>query len=177
MLCLHACLYTICVPGACGGQKRVLDPLGLELWAAGSCLSLLSKLEEQRVLLTIEPSLQLLNQPPSLSSPPFPPSLFTYLPPSLSSSLLLSSQVFCQRNRHLANVLSCRDPSLGSRYQEGSTPTKNTKDKLCAYLDGTGIPWFLDGSLRSLGIFTLSLLISSWPLPSPIRRFVIVPLG
>lgn len=29
--CLHVCLCTACVPGARRGQKRVLEPLGLEL--------------------------------------------------------------------------------------------------------------------------------------------------
>lgn len=28
---LHVCMCTVCVSGACGVQKRVLDPLGLEL--------------------------------------------------------------------------------------------------------------------------------------------------
>ena len=28
---LQVCLRTMCVPGACGGQKRVSDPLELEL--------------------------------------------------------------------------------------------------------------------------------------------------
>lgn len=29
--CLHMCLYTMCVPGALRGQKKMLDPLELEL--------------------------------------------------------------------------------------------------------------------------------------------------
>ena len=28
---LSACIHTTCMPGALGGQKRALDPLGLEL--------------------------------------------------------------------------------------------------------------------------------------------------
>lgn len=34
MFYLHVCLFTICVPGACGTQKRKLDPVGLELQKA-----------------------------------------------------------------------------------------------------------------------------------------------
>lgn len=31
MFCVHACLFTMCVLGALGGQKRVSDPPELEL--------------------------------------------------------------------------------------------------------------------------------------------------
>lgn len=34
--CLRACMYVYLVPGAQGGQKRVLGPLALELWMVGS---------------------------------------------------------------------------------------------------------------------------------------------
>ena len=57
---LHVCLRTICEPSAYGGQKRGLDPLGLELsdgcvlpcgcWEPNPGLP-----QEQPVLLTIEP--------------------------------------------------------------------------------------------------------------------------
>lgn len=29
-VCLHVCVCTTCVPGACGGQKTVLGPLEME---------------------------------------------------------------------------------------------------------------------------------------------------
>jgi hypothetical protein len=48
------------LPGACRGQKRVWDPLEVELQVAVSWESNLGPEEEQPVLLTIEPSLQLL---------------------------------------------------------------------------------------------------------------------
>lgn len=35
-LCLHVCLYTACVLGACGGQRRAVDALELELQMVGS---------------------------------------------------------------------------------------------------------------------------------------------
>lgn len=31
MLCLHVSVCASCVPGACGGQKKLLNPLELEL--------------------------------------------------------------------------------------------------------------------------------------------------
>lgn len=31
MFCLHVDMCTMCVPGACGGQRKVLDPPELEL--------------------------------------------------------------------------------------------------------------------------------------------------
>lgn len=34
--CLHACLCTMCVPGAARGQKKVSEPLQLELEVAMS---------------------------------------------------------------------------------------------------------------------------------------------
>lgn len=34
--CLHAHVYTMCMPGPCGSQKRMSDPLGLELKAVVS---------------------------------------------------------------------------------------------------------------------------------------------
>lgn len=62
MCYLLVCLCATCMPGADGGQKRVLDPLGLELadaadqsyegWELNS-----GPLEEQQVFLTIEPLL------------------------------------------------------------------------------------------------------------------------
>lgn len=30
-ICLHACMCTTCIPGACGGHKMALDSLDLEL--------------------------------------------------------------------------------------------------------------------------------------------------
>jgi hypothetical protein len=33
VFCLHVCLYTICILSAGGGQKRVSDPVGLQLRA------------------------------------------------------------------------------------------------------------------------------------------------
>lgn len=38
MLCLHGCLCTTCVPGANGGQKRMLAALELELQTIVNCL-------------------------------------------------------------------------------------------------------------------------------------------
>lgn len=32
LVCLSVCKYIMCMSGACGGQKRGPDPLGLELW-------------------------------------------------------------------------------------------------------------------------------------------------
>lgn len=32
IFCLHLCLHNICVPDACGGQKRPLDHPELDLW-------------------------------------------------------------------------------------------------------------------------------------------------
>lgn len=56
--CLHACLCTICMPGACGGRKTASVPLGLKLQTAVShtwVLKLnLGLLEEQPLLLTTE---------------------------------------------------------------------------------------------------------------------------
>ena len=37
MFCLYACLCTLCVPDACGGQKKVSDLLDLELQMIVSC--------------------------------------------------------------------------------------------------------------------------------------------
>lgn len=34
---MHVCMYTMCKPVACRGQKRKMDPLELELHAAMSC--------------------------------------------------------------------------------------------------------------------------------------------
>lgn len=31
VVCMHVQMCTLCMPGACGGQKRLLDPLQLEL--------------------------------------------------------------------------------------------------------------------------------------------------
>lgn len=36
MFCLHVCLFAICVPGPCGGQKKASDLLEQELQAAVS---------------------------------------------------------------------------------------------------------------------------------------------
>lgn len=38
VLCLYECVSTACVPAACRGQRRVLDPLELELQMVVSCL-------------------------------------------------------------------------------------------------------------------------------------------
>lgn len=38
VLCLHVCLCTILVSGLCAGQKRVSEPLQIELHVVGSCL-------------------------------------------------------------------------------------------------------------------------------------------
>jgi hypothetical protein len=38
VFCLHAYMYTTCVFGTCGSQKRVSDPLELELQMLVSCL-------------------------------------------------------------------------------------------------------------------------------------------
>lgn len=46
VFCLHVYMYTICVPAACGDQKRALNSLELELWTG--------LLHEQQVLLTAE---------------------------------------------------------------------------------------------------------------------------
>jgi hypothetical protein len=58
-VCPHICL---CMLHVCGGQKRVLNPLELELDSCelpcGCCKLNLGPLEEQPVLLTAEPSLQ-----------------------------------------------------------------------------------------------------------------------
>lgn len=35
VLCLHVCLYTVCMPSPHGGQKRVFYMLELELWLDG----------------------------------------------------------------------------------------------------------------------------------------------
>ena len=32
MFCLHVCVYTTCMPNACGGQKRALNPW---YWSSG----------------------------------------------------------------------------------------------------------------------------------------------
>lgn len=32
MFCLYVCTCTICMPGACGGQKRASDTLKQEFW-------------------------------------------------------------------------------------------------------------------------------------------------
>lgn len=62
MCVLTACMCTTCIPGACECQKRVSDPLGLELQPlCGPWELTLGPLEEQPVLLTVEPSLQLPN--------------------------------------------------------------------------------------------------------------------
>jgi hypothetical protein len=37
VLCPHVCLCTTCVPGVYGHQKRVLDPLILELQMVVEC--------------------------------------------------------------------------------------------------------------------------------------------
>jgi hypothetical protein len=37
LLYVHVCRYTMCVPGAHRGQKRVLDPLALELEMVVNC--------------------------------------------------------------------------------------------------------------------------------------------
>lgn len=50
------------MPDACGGQKKTLDPLGMELWiflsqCMGAGESTQVPLQEQRMLLHVEPSL------------------------------------------------------------------------------------------------------------------------
>lgn len=37
MFSLNVCKYTVCIPGALGGQKSVLDPLELESWTVVNC--------------------------------------------------------------------------------------------------------------------------------------------
>jgi hypothetical protein len=66
-LCLHVCMYVCaqCVCSSCGSQKRVSDPLELELTDGYESLCGCWKLnpgplKEQQVLLTAGPSLQLL---------------------------------------------------------------------------------------------------------------------
>lgn len=58
--CLHVCMSTTCVPGACGGQGRgALDLSEMELLIAVSCHVggiNLGPLETEQVLLTTEPS-------------------------------------------------------------------------------------------------------------------------
>ena len=60
MFILHVCLCTTCMLDASRDQKRVLDPLQLELLPVGGWDLNLGSLEEQPVPLTTEPSLQLL---------------------------------------------------------------------------------------------------------------------
>lgn len=55
-VCLHMCLYTICMFGACGGQKRVSGPVELELEKVVS--HHMDAAQEKPVFLTTEPSLQ-----------------------------------------------------------------------------------------------------------------------
>lgn len=57
---LHVCLYNMCMPAACGGQKKASDP-----WNSWSCELLcrcwvpdLVPLEEHQALLITSPSLQ-----------------------------------------------------------------------------------------------------------------------
>ena len=57
--CLHVCLCTTRVPNAFRGQKRVLEPLELELQMAVSYN--VSAPGTQRVLLPTEPSFQTLS--------------------------------------------------------------------------------------------------------------------
>ena len=64
-ICVCMCLYTTCVFGACGGQKKVSDFLELDFQMKKSyhCRlweSHLGPLQEQQALLTNKPSLQLL---------------------------------------------------------------------------------------------------------------------
>lgn len=67
---LHVCMCTVCVcgSGTCRGQKRVLEPLELELHTdvckvPHGCWRLnLGLLKEQPVLLTIQPELSSLSQ-------------------------------------------------------------------------------------------------------------------
>lgn len=51
VFCLHVCLCRVCVAGACRGQKRASDPLGLGLQMVSE------PPYEQSVLITTEPSL------------------------------------------------------------------------------------------------------------------------
>jgi hypothetical protein len=57
------CLHTTCVPGAWKGQKRTLERMELELaqfWVAMQMLGIKpGPLQEQPVLLTTDPSLQI----------------------------------------------------------------------------------------------------------------------
>lgn len=36
-VCLHVCIHTVGVPGALGEQRRVSDPVELELQMVGNC--------------------------------------------------------------------------------------------------------------------------------------------
>lgn len=47
VLCLHACLYAMCMPDGHGGQKRALGPLKQNLQMVAS--QLLDPLQEQQV--------------------------------------------------------------------------------------------------------------------------------
>ena len=99
------CVYTY------GSQKRVLDPLGLEIqvqWACCRCWKLtLGPLQEQRVLLVAESSLQPLassslckSAPESTTDQQTQTHLFPKLPhPILSSCSHLNSQLIPQQLR------------------------------------------------------------------------------
>ena len=60
---LCVCLFAICVPGPCGGQNRISDPLELEFQVAVICCvgagNQIWDLQDQPILLIAEPSLQL----------------------------------------------------------------------------------------------------------------------
>lgn len=58
---MHVCLYSTCIPGTHGGEKRDVDALELELQMATSIRVMLGiepGLEEQSGLLATAPSLQ-----------------------------------------------------------------------------------------------------------------------
>lgn len=60
-VCLHFCMHITCAPGACGSQKKVSDPLALELqsWAPMWMLGMELK-SFARAASTKKPSFQLL---------------------------------------------------------------------------------------------------------------------
>lgn len=79
MLCM--CRSHIC--GACGGQRKLLDPLEMELQEIVSCLMWVlgtkfgSSLEEQQVLLNAESSIYWDRIPGGTQSLPIPSSLLS----------------------------------------------------------------------------------------------------
>ena len=64
VFCLHVCVYTTQVPGAHGGQRWVeLERQMVASHHVGAASQTQVNLEEQPVILTIEPSIQALKTP------------------------------------------------------------------------------------------------------------------